>query len=362
MSRMIAVLMSVVLFAAPLRAEKIRDLITILGAEPIHVEGTGIVTGLNGTGDKTPAALKLLKGFLEKNHIAVDLIDLSSSNIALVRFDAEVPPFVRPGHKISVRVTSIGDSSSLAGGVLMKSALKAGTEGPIFGWAFGRVQVNSSSPRSGKIPANSSGGAQITKVIPTSVVEADGRIRLNLKRRSFADSAAIARRINREPGLNPNLQEVQGFAESEMTKAVAWALDAGQVIVRIPLKNMYRRVEYISQFLALDVPVERPARILVNRQTGTVVITGDVRVERVVISHANKTITLAPAGPQRTKNYRLDEADPRVIAELDGPGQNADLQSMINTLNAMNLSTQDVITILEKIKAAGALHAELTVE
>lgn len=371
--RILLVLVLSVLLAAPAEANvKIRTLVRLLGEETIHVTGVGLVTGLNGSGDKSPAAIKALRAWLEQNNIAVSATDVTSKNIALVQVDAMIPAFTRPGEMLSVRVTSMFDASSLAGGVLANTQLKARPDGDIYAIAFGRILVGGATtdtihPTSGRIPSGSEGGAQVLKVLSADVVEPDNRVRLILRRRSFADAATVARRINTDESTNPYLKRAFGFDESEIVK-VAWALDAGQVIVRIPDAMRDKKVEYISEVLDLDVAVRRPARVLINRQNNIVVITGEVRVDPVVISHRNLTVTVAAPGQNDggvdtgRREYRLNDADERAVIEMEGHNRTPNLRQFIDTLNAMGVTTADVAVILQKLEAAGALHAELKVE
>ncbi len=352
------------------RAEKIGALVTILGAQPVHVEGVGIVTGLRGTGDESKAAHKALRVYLDKHQLALDLADLDSQNIALVKVDAEIPAFKRPGQKVAVRVTAINDASSLEGGVLQLTPLSVRPEGESYAWASGRIVVGGGTAdtvhaTSGRIPANSEGGAQVVKTLTADIVEPDHTFRLNLNRFSLADAAAIARTINRDPGLNPSVGPQLGFEAAQEGARIAWALP-GQVVVRIPDAKMDQQVEFISRVLDLNVAVEKPARVLINRQTNTVILTGEVRVDPVAISHRNLTVTLQPAAgaPEgsRQRRHTLRDQDERPLVELEGYGEMPNLQKLIDNLNAMGCTTRDIIVILQKLKSIGALHAELKVE
>ncbi len=360
------------LAAAPARAEKIKTMAEILYAVDRHAEGIGLVTGLNGTGDKSTAALKLVKAYLEANSFNLDLSDLSTNNLALVKVDTTIPAFIRPGQKLDLRVTALGDAKSIENGMLMNCPLRFKPGGEAVAWAAGRVLIGGNTadtafPTSGRVPANAEGGAQVVAVLPTDFVEADNSFRLVLKRKSFADAATLARAINSDEGTNPFLRVQTGFEQTALgdNQLVARALDAGMVEVRIPDQMNARKVEYVQEVLELDIAVERPARVLVNRATKTVIITGEVRVDPVAISHKNLTVTLRdiPQGADdRRPRYSLENNTGRSVIELDGPGQLPNLQSLIDTLNAMGVSTSDVIVILEKLKSAGALHAELIVE
>ena len=360
------------IFGGEAQAQKVKTLVTILGAEPLHIEGTGIVTGLNGTGDKSPAALKLLRAYLGKSGFALEEADLESKNIALVRVDATIPPFIRPGERVSVRVTAINGAASIENGVLQRCLLRLRPDGEPVAWAWGRVIVGSGGdglhPTSGQIPAGADSGAQIisTSGLECEYVRPDNTVRLNLNRKSFRDAAAIAEAINSNESTNPHLvrREFGGEAGADNGIRVADAIDAGQVIVRIPDLMLDQKVEYVSQILDLDVAVEQPARVLLNRQTKTVIISGDVRIDPVAISHRNLSVTLTTPPPNsgEPRRYRLDDIDKRTLVELDGLGRVPNLQNLVNTLNAMGVTTDDILVILEKLKALGALHAELIVE
>jgi flagellar P-ring protein precursor FlgI len=366
----LAVLGIALAVCAVARAEKIESVATVFGSERIHVEGFGLVTGLNGTGDGTAGALKLIRQYMEKNQITLDQTDISSKNIALVKIDAEITPFSRPGRKIDVRVTAI-DASSLEGGVLSQSPLRARPDGEIYAFASGRILIGSGGrhPTTGIIPANTLGGGQVMKLMPSRWVEDDNKFRLNLVQHSFADAAAIARSINSSDTLNPYRSEQVGFGPEEEVKKISWAIDGGQVIVQIPPSKIRQKVEFIAEVLNLDVPLARPAKVLFNRQSGTVIVTGEVRVDPVAVSHNNRLVTLEAAvqepGDIRpvAKNYRLDDEQPRRMVAMEGYRRSLpNIEKLIETLNAMGSTAEDNIAILQKMKAAGALHAELIVE
>ncbi len=321
------------------RAEAVRELVTIQGAPPIQLEGIGIVTGLPGTGDKKDAALEMLKKYLSNSSHDFDLKNLSLGNIAFVRVTAEMPPFSRPGQKFPVSVTSLGDAKNLTGGELLSCDLFGG-DGELYARATGQVVVGAGVQTRGTIPSgNSSGALQFTPYPFGKVVSDDGFIRLNLLRANYADSVAIARQINQTPSLNPYLQETTMFAEAAPTQPVAWAKDPGQVLVRIPNEYIYDQARYIAEVLAVPVAVDRPARIVVNRSRNSIVVTGDIRVNNAVVSLQDKTVTVLPEQDDEPARYALAADAPRNLIELDGPGTYADLQSLIDTLNAMGLGT-----------------------
>jgi flagellar P-ring protein precursor FlgI len=356
------------LAATTARAEKIGTLVSILGAESLHVSGTGIVTGLNGTGDKSAATLKLFKTYMEANGYNLNTADLSTRNVALVHIDAEVPPFTSPGQTINVRVSCVNDATSLSGGILLGTPLRFRSGGEAVVQAFGTVLTGTGNlhPTRGTIP----NGGQILMPLQTDVVGPDHSFTLKLKRPNFADAREIAAAINNDRSTNPYLEARYDFGTPgrgrETGRQVAEALDAGTVVVTIPAAMLDQQTEYIAEVRNLDVTVARPARILINRQTETVIITGEVQVDPVAISHRNLTVRLPaePAGAEIEfpEAYRLEPEDPRPVVEMEGPGQTPNIRKLVNTLNAMGVTTADAIVILEKLAAAGALHAELVVE
>lgn len=358
MRRLILALIMVSALSATARAEAVRELVTIQGAPPIQLEGLGIVTGLPGTGDKRDAALEMFRKYLSNINQDFDAKNLSLGNIAVVRVTAEMPAFSRPGQKFPVSVTSVGDAKSLIGGELLGCDLYGG-DGELYARATGQVVVGAAILTRGVIPAGDSSGAlQFTPYPFGKVVSDDGFLRLNLKRANYADSVSISRQINQTPSLNPYLQESTMFAEEAPSQPVAWAKDAGQVLVRIPREHIYDQSRYIAQVLAVPVAVDRPARIVVNRSRNSIVVTGDIRVSNAVVSLQDKTVTIVPPTDEEPARYTLANDTPRRLVELDGPGTYADLQSLIDTLNAMGLGTGQIITIFEELRAAGALNAE----
>lgn len=352
-------LLAFCLFAAGVaKAEMVRELVTLQGATPIPLEGIGIVTGLANTGDKKEAALALLRKYMGNSNYDFDISSLATGNIAIVRVKGELPPFSRPGQKFAVTVTSIGDAKSLEGGELLSCDLFSGRE--LMARATGQVITGTGILTRGTIPAGTNSGALQLATYPLGfVVNDEGIFRLNLNRSNWGDADTIARQINQTPFLNPNLMETSMFADEEPTKPVAYAKDAGQVLVRIPDTYKYETTRYIASVLEVPVSVDRPATILVNRARNSIVVAGDIRVNNAVISLQDKMVTLRPEEDDRPAGYTINNETPRNLIELEGPGSYADLQSLIDTLNAMGLTTEQVITIFEQLRSAGVIHAEL---
>lgn len=346
------------------RAEAIRELVSIHGAPPVALEGIGIVTGLSNTGDKGQAALSLLREYMGNNDLNFDSSSLATGNIALVRVSGEMPAFSRPGQKFNVTVTSMSDAKSLAGGELLLCNLydrNVDSEGKriVMAQANGQVIVGGSGLTRGMVMAGQNSGAMQLAVYPFGqIVDGEGVVRLNLNRPNWGDATAIARQINQTPFLNPYLQEATMFAEAEASRPVARPLDSGQVRVDIPPQYRREVTRYIDGLLSVPVSVNRPATILVNRNKNAIVITGDIRVNNATVSIQDKMVTVRPETPEEPAAYVLENDTPRNLVELEGPGTYADLQGLIDTLNAMGLTTEQVITVFEQLVASGAINAE----
>ncbi|MCL1999864.1 MAG: flagellar basal body P-ring protein FlgI [Planctomycetes bacterium] len=348
------------LLSGTARAEGVRELITIHGAMPIPLEGIGIVTGLANTGDRQRAALQLLQKYLSNNNFDFDAASLATGNIAMVRVKAELPPFSRPGQRFPVSVTSINDARSLVGGELLACDLFDGHSDWPIARATGQVVIGAGLLTRGTVPAGQSSGAIQLATYPFgNIINRESVIRLNLNRPNWADASTIARQINQTPALNPNLQEASMFAEDESSEPIAYAKDAGQVLVRIPERYRHETTQFIATLLDVPVFVSRPAVIAVNRARNSIVVTGDVRVNNALVSIQDKMVSLRPETQEQPPSYTLDDDTPRNLIELDGPGTYADLQSLIDTMNAMGLTTAQMIAMFEELRTAGALHAEI---
>lgn len=354
-------LLACLALASSARAEAVRELVSIQGAPPLTVQGYGVVTGLANTGDKAEAAKTLLQSNL--NNIAgfnFDLASLETGNIAMVKVTGEIPPFCGVEQKFPVTISSVNGAKSLSGGVLDACDLYLG--GVLVARAQGKVTVGSNNLLIGNVPAGRNSGALLLEPYPlTKILNDDFMLRLNLERPNWADAVSIARQINQTPSLNPNLMETTMFADAEPTAPVAVAANAGQVVVMIPPQYRYgeKLSTYIAGILAVPVAVDRPATIMVNRSLNSIVVTGDVRVSNAVVSLQDKTVTIRPETPEEPAGYTLNDDTPRTAVELEGPGSYADLSSLVDTMNAMGLSTEQIIAMFEELRSAGAINAEL---
>lgn len=347
-------------------AERIKDLAMIAGVRNNQLVGYGLVVGLMGTGDQTtqtPFTVKSLQSML--SNLGVTLPPEASSslqlkNVAAVSIQADLPPFAKPGQTIDVTISSIGNAKSLRGGSLLMAPLK-GADGVTYAIAQGNVVVGGlgaeaggskitvNVPSAGRIP----NGATVERQVPDSFGK-DGPIVLNLHRADFTTAERIVEAINKTFGSD-----------------VAQALDASSVQVIGPAERN-QRVSLIAVLENIEVvPGQIAAKVVVNSRTGTVVIGQNVQVGPAAVSHGNLTVTInsEPTVSQPTPfsggqtvvvpNTNISVTQEKKPMFLFNPG--VALDDIVRAVNQVGASPGDLVAILEALKAAGALKAELIV-
>ena len=354
-------LIDVRLPASICEAARIKDIANINGVRPNILIGYGLVVGLNGTGDKNSTIFtnQTLSNMLEKMGVIVDPTTTKVSNVAGVMVTAEMPPFAKAGNRIDVAVSSLGDATSLEGGVLLMTPLKGGdgqsyavAQGPLLvgGFPVGGqgASVQKNHPTVGRIP----NGAIVEQEI---AYESPGdALKISLKRPDFTNARRVVDRIN---GLYP------GIASAE---------DGGTIIVNIPEHMKPDPVKFLSIIESLDINPDNYAKIVVDEKTGTIVIGEDVRIATVAISHGNVSVQIkedkkvSQAMPLAQGGQTVVTPDTQMRVEEEKGHfvyleKGASIKELVDALNAVGLSARDVITILRTIKAAGALQAELEV-
>ena len=353
------------LAAGPAGAERIKDLAQVGGVRSNALVGYGLVVGLDNSGDRTsqaPFTVQSLKNMLAELGVQVPAnVNPQLKNVAAVAIHAELPPFAKPGQTIDVTVSSIGNAVSLRGGSLLMAPLK-GADGQVYAIAQGnlvvggfgaqgrdgsRVAVN--IPSAGRIP----NGATVERALP-NVLDGGGDITLNLNRNDFTTVARMVDAINRVYG--PGVAR----AVDGVTVAVAGPSDPGT------------RITFLSQIENLELtPGSAPAKVIVNARTGTVVIGSQVRVMPAAVAHGALTVTIqegvqvsqpgAFAGggtvtaPTSTVNTSQDGS--RMFRFEGG----TTLDEIVRAVNEVGAAPGDLIAILEALKQAGALRAELEV-
>ncbi len=345
--------------------ERIKDLAAVQGVRTNQLVGYGLVTGLDGTGDQTtqtPFTVQSIRSMLAAQGVQIPPnVNLQTNNVAAVMVTAELPPFAKPGQTIDVTVSSLGNARSLRGGNLLMAPLR-GADGDVYAIAQGnlvvggfgvegadgsRISVN--VPSTGRIP----NGASVEREV-ASPFAAGESIVLNLHSPDFTTARRVADVINENLGAE-----------------TAEARDAVSVAVRAP-QNRDQRVGFVSYLENLRVePGDAPARVIVNSRTGTVVIGQHVRVQAAAVTHGSLTVTIAesfgisqppPFSPGET--VVVPDTEIEVIEERNpmfvfGPG--VELREIVNAVNSVGAAPGDLVSILEALRQAGALRAELIV-
>jgi len=348
-----------------LRAERLKDITHVAGVRANQLLGYGLVIGLNGTGDSTnsaPFTEQSIKSLISRLGVTIPGKDrVSIKNVAAVIIHAELPPFAKKGQKIDITVSSIGDSSSLRGGTLILSPLK-GVDDKVYAIAQGNVIVNGfgvdggdgssitvNVPSVGRIP----NGAMIENSIETPFGKETALV-LNLNTADFTTSIRVTKMINKVMG--------PGTARS---------IDASSIHVNAP-QERNQRVSFIAMLENLKVvPGKAAARIIVNSRSGTVVIGEHVRVLPAAISHGSLTLTISE-NAQASQPNAFAEGETVVVPQstvaaeqknnrmfLFEPG--VSLNDIVRAINEVGVSPGDLVSILEALKEAGALRAELIV-
>ncbi len=350
------------LFAPRAQAEHLRDLADVAGARDNQLLGYGLVTGLAGTGDDTsvPFTAQSVQAMLRRLGIQVDPVQLRLRNVAAVMVTATLPPFARQGTRLDVTVSSLGNARSLSGGVLVQTILRGADQRP-YATAQGSLTVGGfiaqgtsgttaqrGTPTVGRVAE----GALVEREIDATLVT-DGSLRLDLRTPGFTVASRVVAAINQRFG-----------------NGTASARDGGAVTVRVPRNT--DTVEFVAQLEDLDVTPLRRARVVINERTGTIVAGGDVRLSAVAVVHGNLTITIretpeasqpnqfgqgATAVLPRTEVTATDA--PRSVAYIPAAPTLADVAS---ALGRLGLSPRELASVLEALRSAGALEAELVIQ
>jgi flagellar P-ring protein precursor FlgI len=346
------------------RADRLLDLCHVVGVRDNQLVGYGVITGLDGTGDdvSAPFAMQSLRSLLRRLGVQIDSKQLRLRNVAAVIVTADIPPFVRSGTRLDVTVSSIGNAKSLRGGVLIQTPLRgadrktyAVAQGSLVVGGFSASGSSGSSVQAGttntaRIPA----GALVEREVATQI-EKDGAITLALNSPNFVTAQRIVEAVNKEFG-----------------DGTASAADSGAVKVKASGKYQKNPVAMLAALNTIDVLPEIEARVIVNERTGTVVLGGDVRLLPVAIAQGGITITIQetpraeqpnPLGRGETaivpeSNVESSEARP-VVAYLEGA---TTLSEVAQALSAFGLSPRELASILQALKAAGALRAKIEIQ
>jgi len=342
---------------------RLKDLVSIEGVRENQLVGYGVVVGLAKTGDKqtTIFSAQSLANMLERMGVSVSPTAIRVTNTAAVMVTGTLPPFAQPGTKIDVTAAAIGDATNLQGGLLVMTSMRgangqvyAVAQGPVVtgGFVAGRGGNNQTvnHPTVGRLPE----GATIERAAPS--VEPTAHVNLQLRNADFATSARVADAVNKNFGEN---------------KIIAHAQNSALIAVATPVEWMDRMTEFIAALEELKIEVDAPAKIVVNERTGTIVMGKDVRIAPVAILHGNLSVEvqtrLVVSQPGPLSQGKTEVVPQTAVASKEEPAKNvvlkegATIEELVRALTAVGSTARDIIAILQNLRAAGALDAELEV-
>lgn len=342
---------------------RLKDIAQIQGARGNQLIGYGLVVGLEGTGDSkgTLFTTQSIANMLQRFGISVPAGQMKVKNIAAVMVTADLPPFAHEGSRIDVTVSSIGDARSLQGGTLLQTPLMgadgnvyAVAQGPISVGGFGASSGGSSQQKNhltvGRIPA----GAIVEREVPASVVK-DNSLLITLTTPDFTTAARVASAIR------------QKFPQT-----LPRALDASTIRVDLSGEDREDVVTLIAALQEITVQPDTPARVVINERTGTVVLGGNVTLSPAAVAHGNLTVRIDAktqvsqppplSGGTTATTTRRDVKVTEQAERLIALPESVTVDQIVKALNTLGVSPRDLMSILQALKAAGALHAEIEVQ
>lgn len=366
MKRLLLSLIGLVMLAVPVHAgTRIKDIVAVKGVRPNQLVGYGLVIGLNGTGDSlrnSPFTEQSIQSMLDRMGVNLNSARPRSKNVAGVIVTSELPPFSGKGSRIDVTVSSLGDATSLQGGTLIMTPL-SGADNEIYAVAQGSVAVTGfvakgnaetvtqGVPTTGRV-AN---GGLVEREIAGGLAESD-HMELVLRNPDFGTAISIVDAINK-------------YSAERFGKRVAREKDLNSVELRRP--DGIGPARFIAELGDLVVQADAPARVVIDERTGTIVIGRDVQVSTVAVTHGNLTVRVTESA-QVSQPESFSDGETVVVPETAvDPKQDdgniaivkgTNLQVLVNGLNQMGLKPNGIIAILQAIKSAGALQAELVVQ
>jgi flagellar P-ring protein FlgI len=369
MLRVIAVLAFTTIILQPAAADnvfsaRLKELVSLEGVRENQLIGYGIVVGLRGTGDRqqTLFTAQSLTNMLQQMGVTVNPATILVKNTAAVMVTATLPPFAQSGMQIDATVAAMGDAASLQGGLLLMTSLR-GIDGQVYSVAQGAVVTGGfvvggagttqtvNHPTVGRVP----GGAIVERASPS--IEPTKEVHLQLHDADYTTAARIAESVN------------QHFAKD--SHPIAHADNSGLVTVAIPASFTPRTTEFIAELEGLTVQTDRPAKVVINERTGTIVMGKEVRVSPVAIMHGDLTVeiqttyNISQPGPFSTGatqvvpqvNVGVKEEKARNVVLKEG----ATIEELVRALNSIGSTPRDIIAILQSLRAAGALESEVEV-
>ncbi len=347
---------------APIAVSRLKDVTSLQGPTSLPLIGYGLVVGLNKTGDRrqTVFSAQTLTNMLERFGVAIGPGGIKIENVAAVMVTSEIGPYTQSGARLDVTASSIGDARSLQGGTLLPTPLR-GPDGSIVAIAQGPLSIggfaagnagNSVSVNHltvGRVPAG--GMVQVARQTTISPAE---ELRLALRDPDFVSAGRIARAINIELGADS-----------------AHVSDAGTVTIRVPAEYRAAVPDLVARLEPLPIAVDTMAKVVINERTGTVVLGGDVRIGPAAVAHGNLSVRISTqynvSQPEAFSNGRttvtpdtqvnVDQETRQLLALEEG----TTLSDVVRALNTLGVTPRDIIAIMQALKAAGALRAEVVI-
>ena len=353
--------------AAPAQAERIKDLVNLQGMRGNQLIGYGLVVGLDGTGDQTtqtPFTIQTTLSMLQSLGITLPpgtFTQIQLKNVAAVIVTTTLPPFAQIGQNLDVTVSAMGNAKTLRGGTLLMSPLK-GADGQIYAMAQGNIVIggasasaNGSSATINQLNAGRiSAGATVERLVPYELAQANF-VNLELKNSDFTNANTIAMAINKKFGKN-----------------IALAMDARVINIKSTEVEQGDRVKFLSELENIDVTTAKGiAKVILNARTGSIVLNQAVRLEECAVAHGNLTVVISTtpviSQPNAFASGRTVETAVSQVSLNQAPGSviqlatGASLTEVVRALNAIGATPQDLVAIIQAIKAAGSLHAEIEI-
>lgn len=347
--------------ANPSAAARIKDIAKVQGVRSNQLLGYGLVIGLNGTGDsnKTLQTMQSLSSMLKTFGVTVSAAQMQAKNVAAVMVTAELPPFVKAGDTIDITVSSMGDAKSLQGGTLLQTPLKAANgqvyavgQGSVVTGGFSAGSGGSSQSKNFPTVGMTSNGAIVERDVPTQLVS-NGAITLSLSQPDFTTATRISNAIDSYFG------------------SIATPRDPGTVLVSVPSQYADNIVAFVAALEELSVNPDHIAKIVINERTGTIVMGSNVSIDEVAVAQGGLSIritktqevsqppSLSGGSTAAVSNTAVDVKEDRANVMVLPATTN--VGDVVNALNAIGATPRDIIAILQAMKAAGALHADLQI-
>lgn len=358
-----ALILTIVGTAAAAQSVRVKDIATVEGVRANQLIGYGLVVGLEGSGDsqQTKFTAQSLANMLETYGINVPADKMKVKNVAAVMITATLPPFARPGTTIDVAVSSLGDARSLQGGTLLQTPLRA-ANGEVYAAAQGQISIGGFStgggggssvtknhPTAGRIPS----GAQVEKETKTDLAPQD-TVSLTLNQNDFTTASRAAKAIDAK--LNGHYSN---------------PIDGNSIVVTVPKEYEGNVVSLIAEIESAELTTDTIAKVIVNERTGTVIIGGSARISPCAVSHGSlvvevtaqnnvsqpNPVTTGTTVAVQNTSVKVTEEPGHVISLSGG----ATIEELVRALNALHVTPRDLIAIMQAVKEAGALQAQLEI-